>query len=87
MPLAASPAVSTLTSSRALFQVISLNTNIYYRPNEAIDPKEADPGQQFSWLRDQLKNASTEGYKVSRVEAHGVRVPTLLGDMFHGTVV
>ncbi|XP_043207536.1 acid sphingomyelinase-like phosphodiesterase 3b isoform X2 [Amphibalanus amphitrite] len=44
--------------------IISLNTNIYYRPNEAIDPKEADPGQQFSWLRDQLKNASTEGYKV-----------------------
>ena len=59
------PVFRTLPNVKfVVLQIISLNTNIYYRPNGAIDPKEADPGQQFSWLRDQLKNASTEGYKV-----------------------
>ena len=63
-----------------VLQIISLNTNIYYRPNSAIDPKEADPGQQFSWLRDQLKNASTEGYKV-RQGGRRRRLPPLQGSV------
>ncbi|KAK3771033.1 hypothetical protein RRG08_002081 [Elysia crispata] len=52
----------TLTSAPTL-RVLALNTNLYYTSNDVTEAM-ADPGGQFQWMEQQLKDARASGHKV-----------------------
>ncbi|RUS80810.1 hypothetical protein EGW08_011431, partial [Elysia chlorotica] len=44
-------------------RVLALNTNLYFTSNDKT-AEMADPGGQFAWLEQQLKDARSNGHKV-----------------------
>jgi hypothetical protein len=46
------------------FHVLALNTNIYYKSDDLVDPTDPDPLQQFAWAKGLLDDISTENETV-----------------------